>query len=52
MTERRCEWCRFWRAGKSPYIMVPYCALERPLVPCDEYEREVGADDDKESSDD
>jgi hypothetical protein len=44
MTERKCEWCVWWR--KSPKYAVPYCALERPLVPCDEYRREVGADDD------
>jgi len=52
MTERRCVDCVNYRRY---YFVGGYretCKLERPLKPCPDYQREPGADDDKESSDD
>jgi len=48
MTERKCEWCIHYVQRQG----IPLCTLDRPLVPCEWYEREPGADDDKEGSDD
>ena len=47
---KRCEWCRHYRVTSPrsfPKASLPWerCALNKPLVPCEEYEREVGADD-------
>jgi len=48
---RKCEHCIHYR---RKHVLTPdsinwqlraFCALERPLEPCDDYEREPGADD-------
>lgn len=48
--QRRCEWCRHFIGWYSPVsadgdlVYDGYCALGRPLVPCEHYGREPGAD--------
>ena len=51
--EKQCQWCVHYRAftasmaayvGEHPKV-VGLCTLDRPLVPCEFYEREPGADD-------
>jgi hypothetical protein len=48
---RRCFYCIHWRCNLVTETLdevdrkpVDFCALGKPLVPCSEYEREVGAD--------
>lgn len=50
MQPRRCEHCRHYRYKyeREPdmaYTLYPFCALNHPLQPCADYEREPGADD-------
>lgn len=47
MSETRCEHCIHYRPGETYWGADPYCALSRPLIPCDQYEREPRADDGK-----
>lgn len=54
MSERRCEDCRHYRysfvsdENTGISTIYPDCAIGGPLQPCSEYEREPGADDDRE----
>ena len=40
MQPRRCEWCAHYVVRDG----VGLCTLDRPLQPCEFYEREPGAD--------
>jgi uncharacterized protein YcsI (UPF0317 family) len=56
MTERRCEWCVHYARGNSVVVGRQWrhnwtCLADGPLKPCPDYQREPGADDDKESGD-
>ena len=42
--EKRCVWCAHFVLRDG----IPLCTLGRPLVPCKFYQREPGADDDRE----
>ena len=46
MSEKRCEHCQHYICRTIFGVpVVPLCSLDRPLVPCEFFEREVGADD-------
>lgn len=56
---RRCEWCKNFRVSyegrqevvlgqvATTYAWTPSCALNRPLVPCEQYEREPDSDEER-----
>ena len=58
MTERRCVDCVNYRVCDEVFDKFingkwqssGFCILSRPLKPCDNYQREPGADDDLESA--
>jgi hypothetical protein len=46
MSERRCTWCAHYAYRQG----LGLCTLDRPLEPCEFYQREPGADDDLETA--
>jgi hypothetical protein len=56
VSEKLCQYCAHYRYGSvrwhqgetSALTEAEWCALDRPLIPCEFFEREPGADDDKE----
>ena len=42
--DRRCPWCRHFVVREG----IPLCERGHKLIPCSDYEREPGADDDRE----
>jgi hypothetical protein len=57
MVKRRCAWCKHYRVQYSvpenaidEWTVEYSCAVNGPLSPCSRYQREPGADDDKEQA--